>query len=122
MVIEHGKSSYIEFYADIVEGGVRVRSEVQMGDYAIGEGWLLENIIVLGSISVVGSNDDNSYMKVKASRDKMSVDVSSSSSMKRITTNFRPKMDHNNSLDVLVISNMSLPVGKRFEFVIPWEK
>ena len=48
MVIEHGKSSYIEFYADIVEGGVRVRSEVQMGDYAIGEGWLLENITVLG--------------------------------------------------------------------------
>lgn len=123
MVIEHGKSSYIEFYADIVEGGVRVRSEVQMGEYAIGEGWLLDNITVLGAISAVGSHDANSYKKLKAIRDKMSVDVSSSSSMKRIITDLGPEMDHNNSLDVvLVISNLALPIGKSIELVIPWEK
>lgn len=123
MVIEHGKSSYIEFYADIVEGGVRVRSEVQMREYAIGEGWLLDNITVLGAISAVGSHDANSYKKLKAIRDKMSVDVSSSSSMKRIITDLGPEMDHNNSLDVvLVISNLALPIGKSIELVIPWEK
>ena len=44
MVIEHGKSSYIEFYADIVEGGVRVRSEVQMGDYALGKDGFLKTL------------------------------------------------------------------------------
>lgn len=125
MVIEHGKSSYIEFYADIVERGVRLRSEVQMGEYAIGEGWLLENITVLGTTTVVRSHNANSYMKLEAIRDKMILDVSASFSMKRIKTDFRPEMDRYNSLEVdvvLVISNLSLSIGKNFELVIPWEK
>lgn len=125
MVIEHGKSSYIEFYADIVERGVRLRSEVQMGEYAIGEGWLLENITVLGTTTAVRSQYANSYMKLEATRDKMILDVSASFSMKRIKTDFRPEMDRYNSLEVdvvLVISNLSLSIGKNFELVIPWEK
>lgn len=78
MVIANGKSSYIQFYADTAQGGVRVRSQVQQGAYAIEQGWLLKNITVLGSPSSVQS--------------------------------------------VTVTSNVSLPIGRNFDVVIPWNK
>ncbi len=98
-----------------------------MGEYAIGEGWLLENITVLATISSAGSHNANIVneddVKLEAIKDKMSVDVSASSCMKRIITDLRLEMDHYNSLDVvLAISNLSLPIGKNIELVIPWEK
>lgn len=48
MKLGNGQSSYIEFYASVSQGHVKVWSEVQEGKFALDNGWIVEKVTVLG--------------------------------------------------------------------------
>eukprot|EP01018_Ginkgo_biloba_P029322 Gb_01072 [translate_table: standard] len=131
MRIERGKSTYVEFYANVVGNGVSLRSQVQMGEYAIREGGILNKIIVLAfnSSSVdVGFMDsdieEGREIKLEIILNGKFPEVSSSSSyVKNIITRSAFGIDDQKRLDiVLEIIDLSLPIGKNFDLIIPWKK
>eukprot|EP01018_Ginkgo_biloba_P029325 Gb_01074 [translate_table: standard] len=130
MRIERGKSTYVEFYANVVENGVSLRSQVHMGEYAIREGWILEKVIVLGFNSCIAadgfphSNDEERReMKLDSITDGNALQISSSSSVKKIINHSASCSDDHNSFDVVLeISGLSLPIGKNLELIIPWKR
>ncbi|KAF3431855.1 hypothetical protein FNV43_RR26591 [Rhamnella rubrinervis] len=48
MELGNGYSSYIDFYATVSQGRVKVCSQVQEGKYALDNGWIIEKVTVLG--------------------------------------------------------------------------
>ncbi|GFP84644.1 alpha-xylosidase 1 [Phtheirospermum japonicum] len=48
MGLGHGRSTYVDFYAAVGEGGVRVWSDVREGAFAKDKGWIIEKVVVLG--------------------------------------------------------------------------
>eukprot|EP01018_Ginkgo_biloba_P031171 Gb_36137 [translate_table: standard] len=122
MRLEDGKSTYVEFHANIVKTGVKLRSKVQMGEYAIEEGWNLEKVMVLGfnSFSAAGSDIDGEEEEMKL--EVITDGITWFSSVKRIITPPAAHIDVRKHLDaVLEISGLSFPIGKNFELIIPWE-
>ncbi|KAH9288316.1 hypothetical protein KI387_032433 [Taxus chinensis] len=135
MQIESGRSSYIEFYANVVEGGLQLRSVVQMGEFATEEGWILQRVTVLGfnfssvsvadvSIATASFNCDGGKefsIKLRTIVDGKSGSVASSFSVKR--TDAPPRIDDYDGPGFLLeISNLALPIGKNFEILLTWKK
>ncbi|GLJ52796.1 hypothetical protein SUGI_1124680 [Cryptomeria japonica] len=101
MKLKSGKSSFVKFHANVEEGSLRFRSEVQMEKFAIMKGWTLHKITILGlesapsvTVSAHGNGEDKRNTNMTAIVDGKSV----------------------------VVSNISHPVGKKFELTITWKK
>ncbi|KAH9288315.1 hypothetical protein KI387_032432 [Taxus chinensis] len=108
MKLESGKSSFIKFYASVEEKGLRLRSIVQMGKYAIREGWILQTVTVLGL-----KTSSNSIAALSSA----TVSVHSNGGEEE-KTKIGAMVDGNS----VVISNITLPIGKNFEMLITWKK
>ncbi|GLJ52790.1 hypothetical protein SUGI_1124580 [Cryptomeria japonica] len=137
MQIESGRSSYVEFYANIVGEEVRLKSLVQMGEFAIKEGWILQSVTVLGLNLSSASVADVSFPTLSFHFDGWeerkrktetillgkSASVSPSFSVKQVRTGASSHIDDYDGHGYqLVISNLSLPIGKNFELRITWKK
>ncbi|XP_057830354.1 alpha-xylosidase 1 [Cryptomeria japonica] len=137
MQIERGRSSYVEFYANIVGEEVRLKSLVQMGEFAIKEGWILQSVTVLGlklsSASVADDSIpilsfhcdglDETKTMVENILVEKTANVAPSFSMTLFETDASPHVDdYGGHIFQLVISNLSLPIGKNFELGIKWKK
>eukprot|EP01018_Ginkgo_biloba_P029324 Gb_01073 [translate_table: standard] len=131
MRIESGKSSYVDFYAKVVNDGVRIRSHVQMGEYAMKERLILEKVTVLGLNSSSAAccfllTDGKKYsreIQLAAIVDGNTMEVPSPLLVKRIITRSASGIDDQKSLYVaLEMSDLHLPIGKNFELFIPWKK
>ncbi|GLJ52793.1 hypothetical protein SUGI_1124620 [Cryptomeria japonica] len=120
MQIKSGRSNHIEFYANIVGEEIRLKSLVQMGEFAIKEGWNLQSVTVLGLKLSSASVADDSIPILSFHGD----DLEERKTM--VETILVGKSasgdDYDGHIFQLVISNLSLPVGKNFELRITWKK
>ncbi|CAN8275753.1 unnamed protein product [Cochlearia groenlandica] len=48
MKLGNGKSTYVDFYASVGNGSVKMWSQVKEGKYALSKGWFIEKVSVLG--------------------------------------------------------------------------
>lgn len=48
MKLGNGYSTYVDFYASVKQGSVKIWSQVQEGKFALDKGWIIEKISVLG--------------------------------------------------------------------------
>ncbi|KAG9153265.1 hypothetical protein Leryth_020850 [Lithospermum erythrorhizon] len=55
MKLGNGYSTYVEFYATVIQGKVKVWSDVQESKFALDQGWTIEKITVLGSGPIGGA-------------------------------------------------------------------
>jgi alpha-glucosidase (family GH31 glycosyl hydrolase) len=137
MHIESGKSSYVEFYANIVDEEVRLKSLVQMGEFAIKEEWILQSVTVLGlkfsstsvadaSIPTLSLHFDGREERKRKSETipvRKSASVAPLFSVKQVKTGASSHIDDYDSHGFqLLISNLFLPMGKNFELRITWKK
>ncbi|KAJ0038232.1 hypothetical protein Pint_23276 [Pistacia integerrima] len=79
MKLGNGYSTYVDFYATVSKGTVKVWSEVQEGKYALDQGLIVEKITVLGldgsaqaaTLEVNGNKvDDASKIQISAAEQK----------------------------------------------------
>ncbi|XP_044490172.1 alpha-xylosidase 1 [Mangifera indica] len=109
MKLGNGYSTYVDFYATVNEGTVKVWSEVQEGKYALDQGLIVEKIVVLGldgsaqaaTLEVNGNKvDDGSKIQISASEQKHLDEVEDGA-------------DKQKSL-MIQIMGLEIPVGKNF--------
>ncbi|CAN8277893.1 unnamed protein product [Cochlearia groenlandica] len=48
MKLGNGQSTYVDFYASVGEGSVKIWSQVKEGKFALSKGWVIEKVTVLG--------------------------------------------------------------------------
>ncbi|XP_057509441.1 alpha-xylosidase 1-like [Actinidia eriantha] len=54
MKLGNGHSTYVDFYATVGKGKVKVWSDVQESEFALGKGWTIEKVTVLGLEGIGG--------------------------------------------------------------------
>eukprot|EP01018_Ginkgo_biloba_P027126 Gb_06380 [translate_table: standard] len=109
MKIEEGKSSYVEFFANVDGNKVRVRSEVQKGEYAMGEGWVVENLMVLG----LSSSSSSMEFALELDGKPYSSSSTYSYSYSHISSlGFDESTGKNVMLEV---TGLALPIGRNFD-------
>ncbi|GLT34464.1 hypothetical protein SLA2020_089750 [Shorea laevis] len=60
MKLGNGYSTYVDFYANIKQGSVKLWSEVQEGKFALDKGWIIDRVTVLG----VGGSTNASSLEI----------------------------------------------------------
>ncbi|XP_012463676.1 alpha-xylosidase 1 [Gossypium raimondii] len=110
MKLGNGYSTYVELYATLDQGIVKVWSEVEEGKFALDKGWIIEKVTVLG----VGGRETISALEINGSSvapDACNVELSS---MKQ--KHLRDLEDgQENSKSLMVnITGLKLPVGENF--------
>ncbi|KAG8473322.1 hypothetical protein CXB51_035434 [Gossypium anomalum] len=110
MKLGNGYSTYVELYATLDQGIVKVWSEVEEGKFAIDKGWIIEKVTALG----VGGSEKISALEINGSPvapDACNIELSS---MKQ--KHLRDLEDgQENSKSLMVdITGLKLPVGENF--------
>ncbi|KAL1568445.1 NAD(P)H-dependent D-xylose reductase (XR) [Salvia divinorum] len=107
MKLAAGSSTYVELYAKVSDGAVKVWSNVREGEFALEKGWIVEKVAVLGldgsfASAVEVEVDGNAVADASA--------VVVSTSEHRMAAEEEGKRKH-----VMVeIGGLELPVGKKF--------
>nr|CAA10382.2 alpha-D-xylosidase [Tropaeolum majus] len=113
MKLGNGYSTYVEFYATLNQGAVKVWSQVQEGKFALDNGWSIEKVTVLGlSNKQVGSLEIDGSPVSGISK----VEMSSSEQI------FVGKLDAEESKPeslMVEVKGLDIPVGKNF--VMSWK-
>ncbi|KAI4386466.1 hypothetical protein MLD38_004397 [Melastoma candidum] len=109
MSLDNGRSSYVEFSAMANKGKVKVWSEVQQGDFAMKNGWIVHRLTVLG-LGGMGTSD----LQIDGvNADGVEVNVSEQRVLEK-------EVDLGETKSVMVdISGLKLPVGKNF--AVSWK-
>ncbi|KAL1221870.1 Alpha-xylosidase 1 [Cardamine amara subsp. amara] len=74
MKLGNGQSTYVDFYASVGNGSVKMWSQVQEGKYALSKGWVIEKVSVLG---LKGSSGQASDIQINGSPMTKKIEVSS---------------------------------------------
>ncbi|KAL1223284.1 Alpha-xylosidase 1 [Cardamine amara subsp. amara] len=74
MKLGNGQSTYVDFYASVGNGSVKMWSQVQEGKYALSKGWVIEKVSVLG---LKGSSGQASDIQINGSPMTKRIEVSS---------------------------------------------
>ncbi|GMN38541.1 hypothetical protein TIFTF001_007768 [Ficus carica] len=109
MKLGNGKSTYVDFYATVSGGSVKIWSEVQEAKFALDNAWIVEKVTVLG----LGRRVDASAVEIdgKPATGVSGVEVSSAEQV-----HFDDDKDGGKSTSVMVeVKGLSLLVGKKFE-------
>lgn len=109
MKLGNGKSTYVDFYAAVSGGSVKIWSEVQEAKFALDNAWIVEKVTVLG----LGRRVDASAVEIdgKPATGVSGVEVSSAEQV-----HFDDDKDGGKSTSVMVeVKGLSLLVGKKFE-------
>ncbi|CAB4265017.1 unnamed protein product [Prunus armeniaca] len=108
MNLGSGYSTYVDFYATVSQRSVKVWSEVQEGKFALGKGWVVEKVSVLGLDGSGGTSalevDGNpvtsvSSIELSVSEQKYLVEAEDGETTKSVMVD---------------VNGLSLPVGKNF--------
>uniref|UniRef100_A0A0C9QTK6 TSA: Wollemia nobilis Ref_Wollemi_Transcript_10409_2825 transcribed RNA sequence n=1 Tax=Wollemia nobilis TaxID=56998 RepID=A0A0C9QTK6_9CONI len=103
MKIAEGTSTYVEFFGESDGKTVRVRSEVQMGQYATKGGWVVQKLMVLG-LSSPSSSPKSFVLDGKVySPSTFSYTFSTSSVASEVKSS------------AMELSRLALPVGRNFD-------
>ncbi|CAL1408209.1 unnamed protein product [Linum trigynum] len=113
MKLGNGESTYIEFYATVSKGSVKLWSEVQEGKFALGKGLVIEKVSVLG---LGGSGASPSDVQVDGNA--ISATVASKvqvRSVEQIGVASSGDGDEKAKKSLMVeVSGLEIPVGKNF--------
>lgn len=106
MKLGNGKSTYVDFYATVGGGIVKIWSEVQEAKFALDNAWIVAKVTVLG----LGGRVDASAVEIDG-KPATGVEVSSAEQV-----HFEDDEDGGKSTSVMVeVKGLSLLVGKKFE-------
>ncbi|KAG6398937.1 hypothetical protein SASPL_140409 [Salvia splendens] len=107
MKVAAGSSTYVELYAKISAGAVKVWSNVQEGEFALEKGWIVGKVAVLGLEGSVAST-------VEVEVDGNAVE-DASSAVEVSTSEHQMEAEEGKRKHVMVeIGGLELPVGKKF--------
>ncbi|XP_048318517.1 alpha-xylosidase 1 [Ziziphus jujuba] len=110
MKLGNGYSTYIDFYATVSQGKVKVWSEVQEGKFALGKGWIIEKVTVLG---LGGSGGDASSLSIDGVQATALSNVTMSSTTHKQLEEVEEGGGKSKSV-MVEIHGLSLKVGKNF--------
>lgn len=113
MKLGGGSSTYVDFYASIDQGTVKVWSQVQEGEFALNKGWTIQKVIVLGlsgTASAVDIQVDGNEVAGFSS-----VDISTSEQQLNEDSDF----DSAVNTVMVEIKELNLPIGKNF--AVSWK-
>ncbi|GLT91796.1 hypothetical protein SLE2022_096680 [Rubroshorea leprosula] len=111
MKLGNGYSTYVDFYANIKQGSVKLWSEVQEGKFALDKGWIIDTVTVLG----VGGSTDASSLEI----DGTPVATTGASSIKfnSVEQNHLQELEDGAGAQktmMVEIHGLKFPVGKNF--------
>ncbi|GLJ09405.1 hypothetical protein SUGI_0108790 [Cryptomeria japonica] len=108
MKLEDGKSTYVKLYGESDGKKVRVWTEVQMGQFALDEEWIVDKIIVLGHSSSTHSSP---------SVFELNGEIYSSSTFGFTYSSLPSSKNDDNHVgnSALELSGLALPIGKDFD-------
>lgn len=109
MKLGSGYSTYVDLYATVSEGYVKVWSEVQEGKFALDQGWIVEKVSVLGLDGIGGA----SALEV----DGTAVTSVSNIELSTLEQEYQEEVGdgEKKTKSVMVqVNGLSLPVGKNF--------
>ncbi|KAK8537487.1 hypothetical protein V6N13_042414 [Hibiscus sabdariffa] len=112
MKLGSGYSTYVDLYATVKEGSVKIWSEVQEGKFALEQGWKIEKVTVLGLGGSVGTSglEINGSPVAPGGSD---IELSSAEQM-HLQDDDEDGQGKKKSL-MVEISGMNLYVGKNFD-------
>lgn len=109
MKLGNGYSTYVDFYASVGQGMVKVWSDVQDGKFALENRWIIEKVTVLGLNGIGGAFAikidgnpvvDTSKVEISATEQKYPQGLQDGGDMKKST--------------MVEVKGLELPVGKKF--------
>ncbi|CAL5396558.1 unnamed protein product [Camellia sinensis] len=109
MKLGNGYSTYVDFYASVGQGMVKVWSDVQDGKFALENRWIIEKVTVLGLNGIGGAFAikidgnpvvDTSKVEISATEQKYPQGLEDGGDMKKST--------------MVDVKGLELPVGKKF--------
>ncbi|CAL5338768.1 unnamed protein product [Camellia sinensis] len=109
MKLGNGYSTYVDFYASVGQGMVKVWSDVQDGKFALENRWIIEKVTVLGLNGIGGAFAikidgnpvvDTSKVEISATEQKYPQGLEDGGDMKKST--------------MVEVKGLELPVGKKF--------
>lgn len=109
MKLGNGYSTYVDFYASVGQGMVKVWSDVQDGKFALENRWIIEKVTVLGLNGIGGAFAikidgnpvvDTSKVEISATEQKYPQGLEDGGDMKKST--------------MVEFKGLELPVGKKF--------
>ncbi|KAL7260537.1 hypothetical protein ACSBR1_006243 [Camellia fascicularis] len=109
MKLGNGYSTYVDFYASVGQGMVKVWSDVQDGKFALENRWIIEKVTVLGLNGIGGAFAikidgnpvvDTSKVEISATEQKYPQGLEDGGDMKNST--------------MVEVKGLELPVGKKF--------
>ncbi|XP_050888096.1 alpha-xylosidase 1 isoform X3 [Lathyrus oleraceus] len=103
MKLGNGYSTYIDFHASAKEGSVKVWSQVQEGEFALGKGWVIDTINVLGLIG----NGATATMEIDGTVSNVKIDITEQSYL-------YGKGDGEKKIVMVGMKGLNIPVGKNF--------
>lgn len=109
MKLGSGYSTYVDLYATVSEGYVKVWSEVQEGKFALDQGWIVEKVSVLGLDGIGGA----SALEVDGTAVTSVSNIELSTSEQEYQEEVEDGEMKTKSVMVQV-NGLSLPVGKNF--------
>lgn len=109
MTLGSGYSTYVDLYATVSEGYVKVWSEVQEGKFALDQGWIVEKVSVLGLDGIGGA----SALEVDGTAVTSVSNIELSTSEQEYQEEVGDGEKKTKSVMVQV-NGLSLPVGKNF--------
>ncbi|XP_009356277.1 alpha-xylosidase 1 [Pyrus x bretschneideri] len=108
MNLGNGYSTYVDFYATVSEGNVKVWSEVQEGKFALSKGW------IVGKVSVLGLDGSGATSSLEVDG-KQATSVSNVELIASEQAYLNEIEDGEQTKSVMVeVNGLSLPVGKNF--------
>ncbi|KAF9674103.1 hypothetical protein SADUNF_Sadunf10G0092900 [Salix dunnii] len=109
MKLASGSATYVDFYATVSQGTVKLWSEVQESKFALDKGWKIGKVTVLG---LVGSGAPSS-LEVEGKPVTGASNIELSSLEQKYITNLEVDDEKKRSM-VVEVDGLEIPVGKNF--------
>lgn len=114
MKLGSGSATYVDFYATVSEGTVKLWSEVQESKFALDKGWKIVKVTVLG----LGGSGAPSSLEVDGKPVTGASNIELSSLEQKYTTNLEVRDEKKKSM-MVEVDGLEIPVGKNF--AVSWK-
>lgn len=114
MKLGNGYSTYVDLYATLTKGTVKVWSQVQESKFALGKGWYIEKISVLG----LGGSGKASELEIDGNPVMNASNIEMSATEQTFLHQMEDATDEMKTV-VVEVKGLSLSVGKNF--AISWK-
>jgi alpha-D-xyloside xylohydrolase len=114
MKLGSGSATYVDFYATVSEGTVKLWSEVQESKFALDKGWKIVKVTVLG----LGGSGASSSLEVDGKPVTGASNIELSSLEQKYITNLEVG-DEKKKIMMVEVDGLEIPVGKNF--AVSWK-